>query len=84
MNDEQRQRLVDSLNETGKWLSSEPGFIEEPELRAAFMVIHTASAAILYRETMDLAELCSGFCEQKASMPKPPENVPSEHSGPTS
>lgn len=71
MDELQRNRLVESLNRTANEISAEPGFMDSAELKAAYMVTHTLTASVLFGVLEDLADRCSGFCEEKASMPPP-------------
>jgi len=66
MTEQQRKSLVDSLNALCNTIHEEPGFLDDQELKATFLVLHAAAAAVKFHEVEPLAELCADFCKEKA------------------
>ena len=63
MNRPQQRKLVDMLNVIKDYLQKEPGFIDDVELKAMYVVVSAAEAATMFGETPSLAKVCATWCE---------------------
>lgn len=66
MTDDQRRRLVDSMNELAGKIQREPDFMGDDEMKALYVVIHSATAALMFRSLHGLADVCADWCGDEA------------------
>lgn len=65
--DKDKQRwLVATLTELTDKLKDEPGFIEDGDLKAVYMILHSATAAVMFDEAKSLAQVCTDWCADVA------------------
>lgn len=62
----QQRWLVESINALADQVKDQPGFLEDADLRASYVVLHSAMAAAMFDELIPLAQTCADFCEAKA------------------
>jgi hypothetical protein len=66
MKKQRHQWLVDELNALAKKIQDRSNFMKDEELRAAYVVVHTATAALMFDEAQSLAQTCADWCGEKA------------------
>ena len=59
----QQRKLIEAMNEAKAYLHSQPEFMEDEELKAAYVAVRAVEAAVMFSETASLAKLCADWCE---------------------
>ena len=68
MNKEQQRKIIDLMTALADTIKDEPGFIEDAELRAVYVIVHSAMSAVMFGETTSLAQTCADWCGDTARL----------------
>ena len=66
MTDDQRRDILSTLSGLKDRVKRQEGFLQDPDLKAIYVIVSTAEGAVLFDDIDELARLCAGFAGKKA------------------
>ena len=66
MTEDVRSHALAVLGELKRFVQGQPGFRDDEELVALYVVTSTAEGAVQFRDLEELARTCAGFAKRKA------------------
>ena len=66
MNDAARRWAVKAIAKLSEEVRAKPGFIDDLDLKALYMILHSATSALMFNETFSLANTCANWCGEVA------------------
>lgn len=67
MTEDQRIHILTTLTSLKDWVRRCPGFLNDDELKAIYVIVSTAEGAVMFGDVDELAGLCAGFARKKAT-----------------